>query len=125
MSANTDVGVPLQREGEQFRFPPRPSNVQFPALDENNLDPLVNRQMASDTWTLLWGFRFINILCVATFFQPDEYYQFLEPAWQMAFGPSSGAWVTWAGKSCLKLLQYLTKHRNGFTSSDLHFPPPF
>jgi phosphatidylinositol glycan class B len=40
-------------------------------------------------------FRLINALCVRTFFQPDEYFQALEPAWSMAFGPDSGAWLTW------------------------------
>jgi len=41
-------------------------------------------------------FRVINSLCIQTFFQPDEYFQSLEPAWEMAFGPQSGAWITWA-----------------------------
>ena len=41
--------------------------------------------------------RFINAFVVQTFFQPDEYFQSLEPAWQLAFGPDSGAWITWVG----------------------------
>lgn len=40
-------------------------------------------------------FRLINALCVRTFFQPDEYFQALEPAWDMAFKGGSGAWLTW------------------------------
>jgi hypothetical protein len=32
---------------------------------------------------------------VKTFFQPDEYFQSLEPAWQIAFGEDQGAWITW------------------------------
>ena len=40
-------------------------------------------------------FRIINSQLVQTFFQPDEYFQALEPAWQIAFGPDSGAWITW------------------------------
>lgn len=40
-------------------------------------------------------FRCLNASLVTTFFQPDEYYQSLEPAWQLAFGPASGAWLTW------------------------------
>lgn len=40
-------------------------------------------------------FRLINALCVHTFFQPDEYFQALEPAWDMAFNGESGAWLTW------------------------------
>ncbi|KAK3374956.1 Alg9-like mannosyltransferase family-domain-containing protein [Podospora didyma] len=48
-----------------------------------------------DVLSLLVAFRFINALCVRTFFQPDEYFQALEPAWTIAFGNDSGAWVTW------------------------------
>ncbi|KAG8414986.1 glycosylphosphatidylinositol anchor biosynthesis [Metarhizium acridum] len=39
--------------------------------------------------------RLINAWWIATFFQPDEYFQSLEPAWRLAFGPNSGAWLTW------------------------------
>lgn len=39
--------------------------------------------------------RLINALTIATFFQPDEYFQSLEPAWNLAFGSNSGAWLTW------------------------------
>ena len=48
-----------------------------------------------DVLNLLLAFRFINALCVRTFFQPDEYFQALEPAWTIAFGDDSGAWLTW------------------------------
>ncbi|KAH6654410.1 GPI mannosyltransferase 3 [Truncatella angustata] len=44
---------------------------------------------------VLFTFRLVNALCVRTFFQPDEYYQALEPAWQLVFGTDSGAWMTW------------------------------
>jgi GPI mannosyltransferase 3 len=69
---------------------------KFEQLDENGLHPLVNEQTAKDTWWILLIFRFANSLLVWTFFQPDEYFQSLEPAWQMAFGSHSGAWITWA-----------------------------
>lgn len=40
--------------------------------------------------------RAINAICTGkTFFQPDEYFQAIEPAWSLAFGPQSGAWLTW------------------------------
>lgn len=39
--------------------------------------------------------RLINAALVWTFFQPDEYFQSLEPAWAAAFGPDSGAYITW------------------------------
>ncbi|KAK2072466.1 hypothetical protein P8C59_006818 [Phyllachora maydis] len=48
-----------------------------------------------DVLQLLLVFRFVNALCVRTFFQPDEYFQALEPAWNLAFGDGSGAWLTW------------------------------
>ena len=43
----------------------------------------------------LVALRILNALSINTFFQPDEYFQSLEPAWQMAFGEDSGAWITW------------------------------
>ncbi|KAM3078572.1 glycosylphosphatidylinositol anchor biosynthesis [Clarireedia jacksonii] len=64
-------------------------------IQENGRHRLVNEQMADDIWKLLLVFRLINAFCVRTFFQPDEYFQSLEPAWRMVFGPDSGAWLTW------------------------------
>lgn len=46
---------------------------------------------------LLLALRITNALSIKTFFQPDEYFQSLEPAWQIAFGADSGAWITWVG----------------------------
>jgi GPI mannosyltransferase 3 len=74
-----------------------------PPQDED-ANPLVQQQAASDTWMMLLAFRFINVLCVTTFFQPDEYFQSLEPAWQMAFGSQSGAWITWVCTHPLRLI---------------------
>lgn len=39
--------------------------------------------------------RLLSALTIATFFQPDEYFQSLEPAWNLAFGSESGSWLTW------------------------------
>ncbi|KAK5171474.1 glycosylphosphatidylinositol anchor biosynthesis [Saxophila tyrrhenica] len=39
--------------------------------------------------------RIINALMIKTSFQPDEYFQSLEPALETAFGPSVNAWITW------------------------------
>src|SRR5882762_1561776 len=44
---------------------------------------------------LLIAFRLLNALCLSTFFQPDEFFPSLEPAWQIVWGPDSGAWITW------------------------------
>ena len=46
-------------------------------------------------FSALLAFRIVNALTTKTFFQPDEYFQALEPAWKIAFGASRGAWITW------------------------------
>jgi len=48
-----------------------------------------------DIISVLLAFRFVNAISLRTFFQPDEYFQALEPAWKIAFGSQSGAWMTW------------------------------
>lgn len=60
------------------------------------------RRVAPSSWlspstTLLFliAFRLANALSLRTFFQPDEFFQSLEPAWQIVFGKDQGAWVTW------------------------------
>ncbi|KAJ5980296.1 GPI mannosyltransferase [Penicillium waksmanii] len=54
---------------------------------------------ASSTTTnillFLIAFRILNAFTLRTFFQPDEFFQSLEPAWQIAFGKEQGAWITW------------------------------
>ncbi|KAJ5712303.1 hypothetical protein N7493_008771 [Penicillium malachiteum] len=50
----------------------------------------------------LIAFRLINALVVRTFFQPDEFFQSLEPAWQIAFGKDQGAWLTWEWRHQLR-----------------------
>ena len=54
--------------------------------------------IAQDILLFLVAFRILNALSIRTFFQPDEYFQSLEPAWRMAFGADSGAWITWVCK---------------------------
>jgi phosphatidylinositol glycan class B len=53
------------------------------------------RDSALVIFALLLAFRIVNAVTLRTFFQPDEYFQSLEPAWQLAFGESSNAWITW------------------------------
>lgn len=43
----------------------------------------------------LIAFRLVNALTVRTFFQPDEFFQSLEPAWRAAFGDDHAPWITW------------------------------
>ncbi|KAI1777526.1 glycosyltransferase family 22 protein [Hypoxylon cercidicola] len=50
---------------------------------------------AREALAVIFAIRLVNALCVRTFFQPDEYFQALEPAWRMVFGEDSGAWLTW------------------------------
>ena len=78
------------------------------APQDEDVNPLVQQQAASDIWMMLLAFRFINVLGVRTFFQPDEYFQSLEPAWQMSFGTQSGAWITWVRTHFLRRKYFLT-----------------
>ncbi|KAF7506351.1 hypothetical protein GJ744_011817 [Endocarpon pusillum] len=55
-----------------------------------------------DILLFLLAFRILNALTIRTFFQPDEYFQSLEPAWQMVFGENCGAWITWEWKNALR-----------------------
>lgn len=66
-----------------------------PSREVPELHPDVIAAQKADIFSVLLAFRFLNALCVRTFFQPDEYFQALEPAWNLAFGPDSGAWLTW------------------------------
>ena len=50
----------------------------------------------------LLAYRLVNTRYVGTLFQPDEYFQALEPAWRSAFGPDAGAWITWEWKEGLR-----------------------
>lgn len=68
----------------------------------------VHLQMIKDIRNVLFVYRFLNAISIATFFQPDEYYQALEPAWQLAFGEGSGAWMTWVRSSKLSRITKLT-----------------
>lgn len=52
-------------------------------------------QQAREALTVIFTIRFANAFTVRTFFQPDEYFQVLEPAWQWIYGSDSGAWRTW------------------------------
>ncbi|KAJ8131923.1 hypothetical protein O1611_g1697 [Lasiodiplodia mahajangana] len=57
---------------------------------------------AREALSVIFAFRFANALCVRTFFQPDEYFQVLEPAWQLVYGENSGAWLTWEWRHALR-----------------------
>lgn len=58
--------------------------------------------VSQDILLFLLAFRILNALSIKTFFQPDEFFQSLEPAWEIAFGADSGAWITWVSKKTNK-----------------------
>ncbi|PSN63920.1 hypothetical protein BS50DRAFT_576550 [Corynespora cassiicola Philippines] len=61
-----------------------------------------NRDSRLGLFALLLALRIVNALTLRTFFQPDEFFQSLEPAWQLAYGQSSNAWITWEWKTQLR-----------------------
>jgi GPI mannosyltransferase 3 len=63
--------------------------------DQDKTVAALIKQQAREFLSVIFAVRFANSLCVRTFFQPDEYFQVLEPAWQLVFGNDSGAWLTW------------------------------
>jgi Alg9-like mannosyltransferase family len=65
-----------------------------------------------DILLFLVAFRILNALTIRTFFQPDEYFQSLEPAWRMVFGEESGAWITWVSPSRTRLMLELQSANN-------------
>lgn len=78
---------------------------------------------SQDIILFLIAFRILNALSIRTFFQPDEYFQSLEPAWEIAFGANSGAWITWVGEviSSLHWMIVNRRYRNGRTNYVLPF----
>lgn len=80
---------------------------------------------SQDILLFLVAFRILNALSIRTFFQPDEYYQSLEPAWDIAFGPNSGAWITWVCDNFLKQWIWTDCHcRSGRTNYALRYIQP-
>ncbi|KAL9127474.1 MAG: hypothetical protein Q9217_003656 [Psora testacea] len=65
-------------------------------------EPVKRTTTARDILIFLITFRIVNALSIKTFFQPDEFFQSLEPAWAIAFGANSGAWITWEWKNHLR-----------------------
>ncbi|CAI6338605.1 unnamed protein product [Periconia digitata] len=61
-----------------------------------------NSHRATTLLAALIAFRIGNALVLRTFFQPDEYFQSLEVATDLAFGPSSNAYITWEWRNHLR-----------------------
>ncbi|KAF2239394.1 glycosyltransferase family 22 protein [Viridothelium virens] len=78
------------QENVKSSAPPRTAHA-YPSY----VHPEVLDAQANDVFWILVALRIANALTIGTFFQPDEYYQSLEPAWATVFGRESGAWITW------------------------------
>lgn len=96
------------------------------SMTTSNTSAAMSRATTTTVFQWLLAFRALNAFCLSTFFQPDEYFQSLEPAWRMAFGDGAGAWVTW-----VSLLPYVCSrnqgshcYRNGHISSAPRCTPP-
>ena len=83
--SSKDINAKTKHERPTRRITPLPPGTPHPQ---------VTLAQAHDVLSLLLLFRFLNALLTRTFFQPDEYFQSLEPAWHLAFSDSS-AWLTW------------------------------
>lgn len=55
-------------------------------------DDTQTRLLDRRVFLALLGIRIFNALTISTFFQPDEYYQSLEPAWKAVFGYGELTW---------------------------------
>lgn len=99
---------PLQFAYLRFALVLDPSDCPMPSITDSAGDtnpsgtgapprnlPTSYRDSAPPILALLLAFRLTNALALHTFFQPDEFFQSLEPAWQLAFGDASNAWITW------------------------------
>lgn len=77
----------------------RPSAGANPNIP--GISPTAQLPSISPLSLLIWLYilRLYNALNIETFFQPDEYFQALEPAWAAAFGENSGAWITWVRRA--------------------------
>ncbi|ERS96786.1 hypothetical protein HMPREF1624_06995 [Sporothrix schenckii ATCC 58251] len=105
----------LVGSGDSARPAAKPSTVHIPSKEQLEANYKIaaaaaagtlHREVADAQSTdILWALvalRWIGAFTVRTFFQPDEYFQALEPAWQLAHGPASGAWITWEWKHRLR-----------------------
>ncbi len=91
MAEQDEVRRPIQIP----QMPPSPKKVAHRKMNKVIHNVEVEKQENLDIFYLMLTLRFVNALLVQTFFQPDEYFQSLEPAWRIAFGGDSGAWITW------------------------------
>ena len=100
---NADVGsmslwpptTPMSQASTRFGVDSSLSLDNVKGLQRQIVDRVKRTSFSRDIFLFLVAFRILNALSVKTFFQPDEFFQSLEPAWDIAFGGSGGAWITW------------------------------
>ncbi|KAK9583033.1 glycosylphosphatidylinositol anchor biosynthesis [Aspergillus fumigatus] len=87
-----------------FHSPPPTSRLRprSPPSSNTKTSPTSTTPLATNILLSLIAFRLVNAFTVRTFFQPDEFFQSLEPAWQIAFGENQGAWITWEWRHQLR-----------------------
>ncbi|KAF7182809.1 hypothetical protein CNMCM7691_002470 [Aspergillus felis] len=73
-----------------------------PPSSNTKTSPSSTTPLSINIFLFLISFRLVNAFTVRTFFQPDEFFQSLEPAWQIAFGENQGAWITWEWRHQLR-----------------------
>lgn len=108
--------LPPLREYKEYKESRRPKETREtrPSKDTREKESREPREITPTTILLsLIAFRLINALVVRTFFQPDEFFQSLEPAWQVAFGKDQGAWMTWVSSSHTTANATADNRRNG------------
>lgn len=88
----------------QARLSPR--NTRAPPLRiKRRQSPFDDAHVLLDrrVFLMLLCIRVFNSLTVQTFFQPDEYYQSLEPAWNLVYGYGE---TTWEWKEAIRGFLY-------------------
>ena len=90
--------TPMSQASTRFGLDSSISLEDVKGLRRRAVERVKQVSTSQDIFLFLVAFRILNALSVKTFFQPDEYFQSLEPAWQITFGKDSGAWITWVNK---------------------------
>ena len=94
--------TPMSQASTRFGLDSSISLEDVKGLRRRAVERVKQVSTSQDIFLFLVAFRILNALSVKTFFQPDEYFQSLEPAWEIAFGKGSGAWITWVNNTARK-----------------------
>ena len=124
LSASTTPNLePPRTPTEQSLSPPKTPTSPFTPTRRHHLPSTSNSAdtqgpSGSDVLLFLIASRLLNALIIQTFFQPDEYFQSLEPAWALAFGRDSGAWITWEWREHLRSALHPALFAGGYIIAD-------